>query len=543
MATTKALKSGFPQIGPNNLDPACAFPARRRLIEKSIGPITRSPVCDGIELWRHRLPLSSVSLVYASAYAGNPASMLGHTFFKLNLRTSNEKKSPLLDYAANFTAIPEDELGFLYFYRGLTGGYKGVFNLEPFYAHVVTYTQRENRDLWEYPLNLTHAERSLFVDHLWELYATASADYYFLDDNCSSLLLEILEAVRPDLDAKSKLGLFALPLQTIKSIDPLIQKDTIHFTASQNRVLSARFEKLNPKQQKTVQSCIGKFCDPSPIQNPDTIDTMIAWINFRKASLPLEAQGDLRNWEQKILIKRASLERPMTKINPAYKGGRPDEGHEPGRFALNYDARNQWTSIHWAMGMHSLLDPSIGFEPYFHLNYLDLKGRFDDQGSFNQYSFNVAEVISLEPVNRLTHPLSWRASGSLSPIQHPDCRNCQGIDLNAGIGLAWEILPRQLLVYSLPGLQIQSAYTDDLFSAIIANLMAKLFYAPADVYRLQFGINRSQQRSLKIAKHTLETEWNLDQQFNFAQNSYFGLDLSASPHTLKSVQLTTGFRY
>lgn len=86
----------------------------------------------------------TVSLVFSTAYAGNPASMLGHTFIKLNLfDKKGQVQNDLLNYSASFAAFPEDNVGFLYFIKGLTGQYKGVFSLDPFYVHVATYSYKE----------------------------------------------------------------------------------------------------------------------------------------------------------------------------------------------------------------------------------------------------------------------------------------------------------------------------------------------------------------------------------------------------------------
>ncbi|MFR8206372.1 MAG: DUF4105 domain-containing protein [Alphaproteobacteria bacterium] len=54
----------------------------------------------------------------------------------------------------------------------------------------------ENRDIWEYNLDFTPEELDFFVAHLWEV-GHAQSKYYFFTRNCSYMLMETLDAVRP----------------------------------------------------------------------------------------------------------------------------------------------------------------------------------------------------------------------------------------------------------------------------------------------------------------------------------------------------------
>jgi hypothetical protein len=68
----------------------------------------------------------------------------------------------------------------------------------PYYLKVREYSDLENRDIWEYELNLTPEEIDRLLMHAWEL-GPIHFDYYFFDENCAYHLLGLLEAARPDL--------------------------------------------------------------------------------------------------------------------------------------------------------------------------------------------------------------------------------------------------------------------------------------------------------------------------------------------------------
>ena len=87
----------------------------------------------------------------------------------------------------------DEKNGLTFAIQGLIGGYPGTFSVLPYYIKVREYSNLENRDLWEYELNLSPEEIEIFVDHLWELGSTYFA-YYYLSENCSYHVLGLLEA-------------------------------------------------------------------------------------------------------------------------------------------------------------------------------------------------------------------------------------------------------------------------------------------------------------------------------------------------------------
>jgi len=67
--------------------------------------------------------VSSVSLVYATGYLGNPASYYGHVLLKIN--SDGDTQTALEDQAINFGAIIPDNEGMVsYILKGLMGGYE-----------------------------------------------------------------------------------------------------------------------------------------------------------------------------------------------------------------------------------------------------------------------------------------------------------------------------------------------------------------------------------------------------------------------------------
>ena len=116
----------------------------------------------------------SASLIFASGYLGNPASMFGHVFLKFN----GGSEEGLLDNTFSYGAkVPTDENKLVYITKGILGGYQGKFSNQKYHHHHLTYSETELRDMWEYRLNLTQDDIQFLLAHLWEL-ENATMTYY-----------------------------------------------------------------------------------------------------------------------------------------------------------------------------------------------------------------------------------------------------------------------------------------------------------------------------------------------------------------------------
>ncbi|MHA1550082.1 MAG: Lnb N-terminal periplasmic domain-containing protein, partial [Alphaproteobacteria bacterium] len=156
--------------------PQCAFRARYNWLatQLNLSSIKKQP-CPRYEKWIKKARPHQATLVFASAYLNQPSSLFGHTFLRFDRKKKDEL---LLSYISNFGAItPESPNGFAYAYNGLTGGYPGVFSFQPYFEKVKSYGAIENRDLWEYTLNLSPIEIQRLADHIWEL-GYQYIDYY-----------------------------------------------------------------------------------------------------------------------------------------------------------------------------------------------------------------------------------------------------------------------------------------------------------------------------------------------------------------------------
>src|SRR5579884_3918339 len=178
----------------------CAFIARYTWLKEQLAfDDTQLPPlrCERFENWYRELSPMGITVIFPSAFMNNPASMFGHTLLRIDQKGQTEQ-TRILAYTINYAAdVPPNE-GVSYAVKGIFGGYKGYFSTVPYYLKVQEYRDIENRDIWEYRLNLTQPQIRRLLMHAWEL-GNAYFDYFFFKENCSYHLLSLLEYADPTL--------------------------------------------------------------------------------------------------------------------------------------------------------------------------------------------------------------------------------------------------------------------------------------------------------------------------------------------------------
>jgi len=159
------------RVGGDPQPAQCAFVARYHWLKAELKfDDRRLPPqdCERFQQWFHELNAEAVTLVFASAYLNNPASLFGHTLLRLDRRGQTDQ-TRLLAYAINYAADDSDSNALMYAIDGIAGGFRGRFDIQPYYKLVRAYNDLESRDLWEYQLRLTEPQLRRLLEHIWEL--------------------------------------------------------------------------------------------------------------------------------------------------------------------------------------------------------------------------------------------------------------------------------------------------------------------------------------------------------------------------------------
>src|SRR4051794_11114104 len=113
------LRSFFAQAPDGDDHPQCRFVARRAWLDAELAFDARQVPrreCRRFQEWRTAIDASQLTLVFASAYVNNPASMYGHTLLRVDAANQDER-TRLLAYAISFTVGTADTSGVLFVLR------------------------------------------------------------------------------------------------------------------------------------------------------------------------------------------------------------------------------------------------------------------------------------------------------------------------------------------------------------------------------------------------------------------------------------------
>lgn len=195
----------------NNGKSICKYPARYFWLSKYLANNNFKKVkCEEFDYYLDATAVNNIDLVFASENVTSPSSMMGHVFFKLNGRKNDAKLENAVSF---FTMIDSINIPLLILESTMLG-MDGYFILNPYKKQIFQYLHNENRNVFEYRLNLTAFEKKLILYHFWEL-KDIDMKYFFTGFNCATMINNILSITRDDF--KEENPLWVTPKDVIKN--------------------------------------------------------------------------------------------------------------------------------------------------------------------------------------------------------------------------------------------------------------------------------------------------------------------------------------
>ncbi|NWB06282.1 DUF4105 domain-containing protein [Pseudomonas sp. D5002] len=423
----------------------CVYPARTRWLKDQLH-LSDLPTldCKEFKQWFKDVAPHSAVMIFPAAYLNSPSSMFGHTLLRIDQADVQSNNTALLSYAINFGAYIEgSDNSILYAWKGLMGGYPGLFALVPYQEKLSEYRSLENRDLWEYRLNLTQVETERMVEHVWEL-KQIQFDYFFFDENCSYRLLELLQVARPSLRLTEQFPLTAIPTDTVKAVKEAGLVEKIDYRPSRERELLERAKPLDSDEQQWVLKISD---DQKQLQDPAfkaiakdrqalIIDAAYRLGRYRANGLERDTERSQRSFE----LLRAINQNPAPDLK-IERPGLPEDGHESRTWQAGIGTRGDKAFGEYGLRMayHDLNDNAEGFPLGAQIEILQMKLRQYEGNHWQLQQLDLATIRSLTPRNELLQPWSWQVTGGLErvPGKHDDETLVSHV--NGGAGGTWQL--------------------------------------------------------------------------------------------------------
>ena len=470
----------------------CHYPARWQWLTQKLTlpptPITPAE-CPEFQHWLNAIKPDSVTLVFASSYLNSPSSMFGHTFLRVdpaNISTG----STWLSYAVSFGAQvkPEDN-SIVYAYKGLFGGYPGYFSVQHYQNKLNEYSRLENRDLWEYRLNLTPVEVKRLMWHLWEL-RDIDFSYYFFDKNCSYRLLELLQVARPGIDLTSGFQWRAIPIDTVREVKQAGLVKAVDYQPAKDTDLQFQADLLTPQQQQLAWDLAHnkrKLDDPQLLALPNATQVQVLRVAYKHLRyLQLNKERDSDAAQTSLAILRALRDRPTTPVAQPPRPIAPEDGHDTLLAGISGGRTdgNGFVDLHLRTSYHDLLDNPDGYLDGAAINLGELILRQREHDSLQLEMLNLVDIQSHSPRTLFFDPITWRVRAGFDRV-YSKADDALTPRINGGAGFTW-LLGHRDLFYTMAVARVEY---DSLLKANLGvgagALAGGLFYLPFGTLQLE----------------------------------------------------------
>ena len=459
------------------MHPVCKFRARLRFLQSHLDfPDSLLPEvdCSRYATWHNALRPTGVTLIFASSYLNNPASMFGHTFLRLNTYGGGSDRAVLnygITYAANVP--PGDDFSFVY--KGILGAYKGSFGIVPYFVSLQKYSHLESRDIWEYDLNLDSIQIEYLIEHVWEVGA-CWMEYFFFDENCSSNMFTLLDAARPDANLAAGMDPTAIvPSETVKQLQtkPGLIKE-VRWRPSLLTNFRLKTQTMGSGERGYLLDLIRTDSTkalPTPAFSPDTVsalmDVALDYVQYRKRRNEKDARnGGWASRQRSLLLARSAFP-PSKTPYPALRDGQvtpPEQGHSAhaARLSAGVSGYRPFAELGLRFAYHDLNAAERGFLTGSQIEAFKVRLRaYSDpecgpgsgsgcgQGSGPEGAYrsarleltavDVLNIISITPVDFIRTPWSWTARVGLETRAAGARHGGASFTAEAGAGLsaAW----------------------------------------------------------------------------------------------------------
>lgn len=441
----KELQATVDLLRHGNLNFACKFPGRFSYLAPKLGIDVKKIFCEDFESWRDSFEASGLSIMFASLYLENPASSFGHTYLKVN----SQKKSLYLNKVISFAAaVPENVGAGEYIWKGLTGGFQGAFNESPFYILFQEYANMEKRDIWEYELNITEEETNNLLAILYEIVHKAKFDYKFISDNCSSLLLRLID-IQANKSLHQALPFYVIPIETVKVLEKkgMVKRAVLHPSITSRMALHA--QSMSAPEVKDFVKYIDKNEKLSEASTATTLDLGLEYLNFIRQKnagvLPPEKKKDFEHY---LFLRSKHPE----EYHPALvQAPDPIKASHPKRLSIGGQVINHdpvgITLAYRPVGK-DFYDRPNGYAKESEINLLKTKLYLNTQNIDTSWiNFDVIGIRKFADYNLITKNYSWGGNLALKNRVNEDCFDCYYTEIDSHLGFGKSFFKHSVLSY------------------------------------------------------------------------------------------------
>lgn len=399
----KELKLTINQLKTNKQS-FCQYPARALWLanENIISGVDFSH-CKELTEYLTKVPVDDLYLVFSAENLAQPSSMMGHILLKTEGQLSNGEQ---VQYGMTyFTKIDSLNLPKT-IYQTMVSGSQGFFTLSPYEEHLERYLVAEQRNVWEYQLDISHFHKYLIQLHLWEL-KSKDIKYFFVEYNCATLINFVLGLSSKELLENKALWL--TPLDVVKAVNNnnLVKSTKILASADWKiRMLSDSIKAATPAQL-VKEFNLSETLPENKISNTERflqLELLSSYYDFELENKRLSIEQH-KVKTNKINQLRSDLPQYSIELSN-YK--LPTKTPNDSKVSLQYvNNENNSIRLRFTPASHHISDDNRQYFAESELNLGEITLSYDDNNKLELHRFNLYSMTTLTPY----HPLTGGISG------------------------------------------------------------------------------------------------------------------------------------
>ncbi|TXD34422.1 DUF4105 domain-containing protein [Lujinxingia vulgaris] len=180
---SRALRSFLSESSPEWEEPARVLPQAAMAGAR----------CPAFETWARLDDLDGFDVLLAAA-TSRPQSLYGHLLLHVKYRGGGLVRGVGFEPVYQFGALTDSDVDPIdYLIKGVVGGFPTVLELNTFRGVDRLFLQYEQRNLRRYTLQLNREQSQRLLERLWESERRTLYPYRFLNANCASFLVDLME--------------------------------------------------------------------------------------------------------------------------------------------------------------------------------------------------------------------------------------------------------------------------------------------------------------------------------------------------------------
>lgn len=195
----------------------CRFPARMAFLSEELGKLGaqvtfNETLCGDFWQWADGLDGQVLSLIFAEEHPNSLGSSYAHAFLSLDttksLSTGQDSDAIAINYSSQVPDQKTNEA--IRAIKSVVGAYDSGLEFLNYEQKKNDYIIKDERDIWQYEMDLSPQEVRQILRHLWET-KDISRPYFFTHDNCATEIVRLIDVVRADKDIARDMGKIVIP--------------------------------------------------------------------------------------------------------------------------------------------------------------------------------------------------------------------------------------------------------------------------------------------------------------------------------------------